>query len=153
MYCNRIIAQRRLKACERLGFDVQPHTITAAEDAKSHFKSIWDAEQGKFVRLLDEREIKWIRNERAMCACSFIYWAQRYAVIRNWEGKLQVFSPNVAQKIGIQIWADTEELDFAIMIQELKARQLGWSTLCELAISHRAQFHPNVNAVIASADP
>jgi hypothetical protein len=153
VYCNRKIAERRIKASERLGFDVQPHNLKDVEEAKAHFKTIWDSEQGRFVRPLDEREIRWIRNERAMCACSFAYWSQKYAVIRNWEGKLQLFSPNVAQKIGVQIWADTEELDFAIMIQELKARQLGWSTLCELAMAHRAQLHPNVNGVVASADP
>ena len=153
MYCLKKIAERRKRASERLGFDVQPHSLKDVEEAKSHLASIWDKEQGRFVRPLDEREIKWIRNERAMCACSFVYWSERYAVIRNWEGRLQIFSPNVAQKIGVQIWAETEEQDFALMIQELKARQLGWSTLCELAVGHRVQFYPNVNAVVASADP
>ena len=53
----------------------------------------------------------------------------------------------------MKMWADTEELDRAICMIQLKARQLGVSTLCELAVAHRAQFHPNVNGVISSADP
>jgi hypothetical protein len=153
LYCNRVIAQRRIKACERLQFDVQPHTIKAVEEANAHFKTIWDAEQDKFIRPLDAREIQWIRNERAMSLCSFPYWASHYAVIRNWQGRLQLFTPNVAQKIAMDIWASTEDDGFAIMMQQLKARQLGFSTICELAVAHRAQFHPNVNAVVASADP
>ena len=39
------------------------------------------------------------------------------------------------------------------MMQQLKARQLGVTTLTELAVAHRVQFHPRVNAVVASADP
>lgn len=153
MYSEKTIGRRRLKACERLGFDVQPHSIADVESAKGHFASIWDADQGKFVRPLDDREVKWIRNERAMCTCSFTYFATRYATIRNWGSKLAIFSPNVAQKVVMKMWADTEELDRAICMIQLKARQLGVSTLCELAVAHRAQFHPNVNGVISSADP
>ena len=165
MYCERKIAERRIKACKKLSekltreygkpvdFDVQPHSIKSVAEAIGHFKTIWDAEQNKFKRPLDEREIKWIRNERAMSACSFPYWVTRYARIRNWAGKIDTFSPNIAQRITIQIWGDTENEERAICMQQLKARQLGFSTICELAVGHRTQFHPNVNGVIASADP
>ncbi len=88
-----------------------------------------------------------------MAACSFDYWSSHYAYIRNWGGKLQLFSPNIAQKIAKQIWSDTENQDKAICMLQLKARQLGFSTLCELAVAHRTQFYPNVNGVVASADP
>lgn len=153
MYCNRKIAERRIKASERLGFDVQPHTLSAVQEANAHFKSIWDADRGGFVRPLDEREIKWVRNERAMCHASFPYFVTHYATIRGWDSKSVIFSPNVAQKIVMKLWADTEDQGRAICMIELKARQLGVSTLSELAVAHRTQFYPNVNGVVASADP
>jgi hypothetical protein len=153
VYCEKAIARRRIKASERLGWDVQPHSIADVESAKTHFTSIWDPDQGKFVRKLDEREVRWVRNERAMCHCSFSYFVTRYATIRDWNSKLSIFKPNVAQMVVMKMWADTEELDRAICMVQLKARQLGVSTLCELAVAHRTQFHPNVNGVISSADP
>ena len=153
MYCQRKIAERRKKACERLGFDVQPHSKSDVEAAKAHLASIWDSEESKFIRPLNDREIRWIRNERAMSACSFEYWLTRYSVIRSWEGKLRTFQPNIAQRMTIQMWGETEDQERAICMIQLKARQLGFSTLCEAAVAHRVQFYANTNAVIASADP
>jgi hypothetical protein len=153
MYCPRRIEERRRKASKRIGFEVEPHSRAESEQAKSHLASLWEPEEGRWIRPLDKKESQFIRNERAMCSCSFSYWATRYARIRDWAGKIVTFSPNIAQRIVMDIWADNENQDRAIAMQQNKARQLGVSTLSELAVAHRAQFYPNVNGVIASADP
>jgi hypothetical protein len=49
--------------------------------------------------------------------------------------------------------ADLEEQGRAIAIMILKARQLGMSTGTEIAVGHRPQFYPQVNATVASSDP
>lgn len=92
-------------------------------------------------------------NEILMCKLDFLYWAQNYAYIRNSSEEIILFPPNRAQKIMLSVWADLEEKGFAIYIINLKARQLGMSSLIELAIAHRIQFYDTVKAVVASSDP
>ena len=76
-----------------------------------------------------------------------------YAEIVNYHKEQQHFEPNVAQNIVLQMWGDREEQGLAIWMQQLKARRLGVSTISELAVCHRFQFHRFTNAVLASADP
>lgn len=95
-----------------------------------------------------------IRNERRLCALDFRgYWLSRYAWIINWFQQPERFTPNVAQNIIMDLWAEREALGVAIWMLQLKARRLGASTIAELAVQHRFQFVPHSNCVIASADP
>jgi len=153
LYSPKVIEQRTKAASEKLGFQVMRHSIPSVDSACRHFKGLLDYETGQLARPLNEKEKKWIKNERALCQCDFRYWSSRYAHILDVEGKLVRFKPNIAQRQVMDIWASMEEKYQAIAVQELKARQLGVSTLTELAVAHRTQFYPNVNAVVASSDP
>lgn len=124
-----------------------------ARQTVDHFDTIYDPEEGHWLRPLNQDEIRWIRNERALCSCDHIYALTRYAHIKDWKNEIILFSPNKAQKIAISIIADMEALEREIMLQILKARQLGMSTLTELLIGLRVQFMSGINAVIASNDP
>jgi hypothetical protein len=78
----------------------------------------------------------------------------RYAFVRHKEtGQLVLFIPNLAQRIVLSIWAMLEEKGLAITFLSVKARQLGISSLSEMAIAHRVQFQPNINSVVSSSDP
>ena len=77
----------------------------------------------------------------------------RYAYIVDWKSDLILFSPNVAQQVIADVYAEAEESELGIWMQYLKGRQLGISTDSELHTAHRAQFFSNVNAVVASSDP
>ncbi len=128
-------------------------TIGQVQSAIAALNDQWDPEQRKLKRPLVQDEADFIQNERRMCALDFRYWATRYAWIVDWEKKPALFSPNIAQQIVIDIWAEDEAAGNAIWMQQLKARQLGVSTLSELNICHRFQFQPYANCVVASADP
>ncbi len=111
-----------------------------------------DLERGGLSRKLQPDELRWVRHEQMRCTVDFLY-ALRYARINDYRNQLSAFHPNLAQQIVLNVWAEMEDLELAIMMIQLKARQLGVSTLSELAIAHRNQFYPDVNAVVASADP
>ncbi len=76
-----------------------------------------------------------------------------YAWIVNWQKQPMRFTPNVAQNIIFDLWAEDEAAGLAIWMQQLKARRLGVSTGSELNVCHRFQFQPFANCVVASADP
>jgi hypothetical protein len=134
------------------GFRLQYHTINQVAQANSHLDELI-GEDGRATRPFTVEEIRWVRNERALCRCDFFYWASRYAFIINWLGQLIRFDPNTAQRIALNIFADLEAREIAILLQFLKARQLGVTTLTELVILHRAMFFPRTNALVASSDP
>lgn len=98
-------------------------------------------------------ELEFIVNERAVCRADFKYWALRYAWIRGRGNRVQRFKPNLAQLIILDLLAELDLRQVEIVLQFLKARRLGVSTIAELLVQHRIQFYPNVTAIIGSSDP
>lgn len=123
---------------------------------RAHLDSLYRKdEKGNYYleREFTAAEKRWIDNETAICTLDFRYWASNYARIINKEGQIIPFRIRDAQSVMLDIWGEMEEEEIAIMVQCLKARQLGMSTLTEMAVAHRVQFHSQVNAVVGSSDP
>lgn len=127
------------------------HTVAAVEQANQHFSDLMENEV--LIRALNEEEIKWIRNERAVCRVDFLYWATRYAYIKDITGTMIRFVPNLAQKIILSVMADMEYREIAILLQIHKARQEGVTTLAELIMLWRTLFTPGANTLVASSRP
>lgn len=127
------------------------HSVEEIENATAHFDALMDADRG-LTRNLTPDEIAFIDNERNLCALDFTYYLHYFWIV-NWRKEPERFTPNVAQRMMIEIWGDLEREGRAIHILQLKARRLGVSTLSEAAVAHRVQFHAFTNAVVASADP
>jgi hypothetical protein len=153
MYSEKKIAERIASAETMLGFRLQRHDLSSVIAANDLLDSIYDPETGSTTRPLKPSEIRWIRNERALCRCDYNYWATHYAFIKNWENQIVRYKPNIAQQIIHSIQADMEERELEIIIQALKARQLGVSTDTELKVTHRTCFYAGVNATVGSNDP
>jgi hypothetical protein len=136
----------------RQGWDLVYHSASYLASAISYFEDLPN-DDGELKRPLTPDEKRFIQNERKLCALDFVHWATNFAKIVNWHKQPELFTPNVAQQIELAIWAEFEEAGRAIHVQNLKARRLGVSTLCELATQHAFQFIPYSNCVIASADP
>ncbi len=135
------------------GWELIPHTLSQIDAAIAHFEDLWDPDSGQLSRKLTPDESRFISNERKLAALDFNYFSTRFAWIVNKEQKPERFVPNIAQSMLMNIWSEFEEQARAIHLQNLKARRLGVSTLTELAVQHRFQFHPYSNCVVASSDP
>lgn len=139
-------------ASEKQGWDLEPHNRAQIDGAIAHFEGLIHDETGVLKRKLTAEEQRWIQNERKLCALDFRYWLN-YASIINWQKKPEHPTLNVAQEMTLDLWSEHEERGIAIILMALKARQLGQSTIWELANCHRFQFWANSNIIIASADP
>lgn len=138
------------------GFRVQRHSIAQVAQANEHLEEVRkdpNRYDSNHQLILTAEEIRWIRNERAICRADFLYWATRYAFIIDWQGQLARFYPNLAQQIILDVFSGMEAEGIAILIQVLKARQLGVTTLSELIILWRTAFTPYMNSLIASSRP
>lgn len=133
-------------------FHLVCHTVPACVQAIEYLNTLVGAD-GNLIRPLNEDEIKWIRNERAICRVDFLYWATRYAFIKDWTGQMVRFSPNLAQKVIIAVMAEMELAEIAILLQIHKARQEGVTTLAELIMLWRTMFTPGANTLVASSRP
>lgn len=130
------------------------HNIGAIGHAIAHLNDLWDPERKQLRRPLTIDEYAFVQNERRICALDMRgYWLPNYAWIVNWRKQPERFTPNIAQNIVMDLWAEDEAAGNAIWMQQLKARRLGVSTISELNVCHRYQFQMYSNCVIASADP
>ena len=137
-------------------FSVTQHPVSYSLEFTRYLDSIWNRREKTWTRSLTQQEATFIENERIVCRSDFRYWL-RYAHIKSKltdeSGVIVRLPINLAQKMILDTWAEMEEEMVAILLIQLKARQLGSSTLTELAIAHRAQFYRNINALVASSDP
>lgn len=156
MYSQKIIKQKLLEL-RRQGTELIYNSPSVAQAAIPHFTSIAVLDdEGEFVewrRELDQAERQFLNNEAMLSQIDFLYAASRYAKIMDWQKQLVLFNPNIAQRIKLDVYAELEERELAIIVQALKARQLGSSTEDELIVWHRSLFCPHTNAIVGSSDP
>lgn len=161
MYSRNLVSQKLQRSEQVLGFPITYHSYGDIQDRIQHLNSFvspdtpsWRDRKKRvqLARPLKKEDIEWIRNERAICTHDFLYYCQNYARILFNE-KLIPFNLNTAQRIVLDIWAEHEDEEREIAMQQSKARQLGVSTLTEIAINHRVNFLPSVNALVASSSP
>ncbi len=154
-----------------LQFNLKEYSVAEANFYTTHLCELLNPEyfqsmKGKplepkgemFIRPLFQDESNFIENERILCQNNFLYWATRYAWITSVGitselTKSQLFRPWVAQKMFLSVVAMMEEQFIAILIQVLKARQLGSSTLAMLILCHKVTYQTYVKVLIGSSDP
>lgn len=138
-------------------FDYTEHSIAQVDSFVGHMKGVItdgpDHNKLEHTRQLTPDEVSWILNERTLSSCSFMYWAMRYGVIRDTSNHLMRYAPNLAQKAFLDILSEMEADGVELILQFLKARRLGISTICQLILAHRFIFYPDTFGMIASDNP
>jgi len=159
MYSPLITKQTLDRLQSKLDFPLVRRSVAESEFYVDHFNSFLDRDTGELPAdfRFSQPEMDYIRSERVLCKYDFRYWLERYVKVKSTllSDTERIVRPSmtVAWQMVLDVWAELEARNSAIMCQQLKARQLGMSTLDELAIAHRAQFYSNVNALIGSSTP
>lgn len=160
MYAERIIQQKLDSFTLKNGWCPVRHTISQIKEFVAYIESITKADSNSknayisvTKRLTDQRltEIKrWIQNEQILCTFDFDYFSTRYAYICDEKGDMFQFKNRRSQEVFASVVAHFEDLEVAIELFVLKARQLGISSITALMFLHRLLFIPNTQAVMAS---
>lgn len=162
MYSRSVTSAQIQLASEVLGYELKRRSIDEVEFYNRHFNSLTDFnDKGVAIGWRKDlrphgptrEESRYIEGEIAMCKLDFLYFGTRYAHIKNLKGEIERWAPNIAQLVLLSIWGSAEEKRWAIMLLELKARQLGVTTANMIAIAHRVLFHSATDAIMASSDP
>lgn len=93
---------------------------------------------------------RWVENERFLCTASAEYFVTRYAYIRSANTQIVHFDFRVAQRIFLAFLAECDDMQIAIQLFILKARQLGVSTVTALFFIQRILYVANTYAIVAS---
>jgi len=164
MYHEAIIADRvaRVEATHPRYVPPGGFTRTAVDEVRAR-QSVLDLamdDRGQWRRSLTPAEHEWCRNEWVLSKCDFAYWAERYVTINVAGSALGYLYPLwESQRLILDRIAllekkrrDTGDPD-GLCINELKARQLGASTLTAAMIAHRITMFTHTFGLIASDVP
>jgi hypothetical protein len=174
MYASEIVDQRLELAQLELGFRPEYHSVAEVElfdtRLQQKYEELYQAAQAEaqgsqdpdqtfqisLLKNLGPRlhpdEVRWMLNERMLCACDAAYFMTRYFWIKNEQNIVQRFTFRPAQRVYFSIVAELEARRASIELIAEKARQLGVSTETEGFSLQRICFTYGVNAVVASAD-
>lgn len=158
MYSPRII-ERSIERIEKMeGVKLKRYKIDSSVNMADDINNLYDESTKSYRRPLTKEEQDFIRNEQLMCSVDFMYWARRYMRIKTKApGPPRLYEPWESQILLHELMADLEdttvERQDGIMICNLKARQLGMSTVYEGALSHRAFSTCGFTGMLAADEP
>lgn len=157
MFSTRVIEKRLDEIEKQQGWRPERLSVEASRALVAVINDLaMFNDEGEFVEWRKHPStelLRYMQNEALLAKNDFLYASTHYAFIMDWMKKLSLFRPNIAQNIKLDIYSSMEELMLAIIVQALKARQLGSSTVDELIVWFRAMFWPYTNAIVGSSDP
>jgi len=160
MYSDRIIQANLAEFATRHGWMPEYHTQAQIEEFKKYIDSLIKMEsnsRSSYVTLIKtisrkrKEEIRrWIENEQLLCALDSHYFESRYAYVCDEGGTIFKFKNRKSQEVYDSVIAGFDDLQVAIRLLVLKARQVGITTKTALKFLHRMLFIPHTQAVMAS---
>lgn len=154
MFADSVCDEKLKRFQKEFGWLPEFHSIDEVDDWSKRLSEAFetDAKGNIFqTRGLTRAEQRFIANERACCMASCHYFLTHYYWIKA-RSRIQRFTFRQGQWI---LWRMLQELDAegkSKLLQILKARQLGISTLAEGVMTWGALFIPGVSSQIGSAD-
>ena len=137
-------------------FSFKEYSVEEVAARVEKLEAAYDRETDKLLRPLTTDEEAFIRHEIVRSKADFMYWALRYAFLKDKHASLIRFAPTAVQDLLLQRIAKEEysalieKSGDGILLMVLKARQLGVSTISDIIIAHRTFFYGNITGLIAS---
>jgi len=164
VYSERVVEETILSFARKNGWEPTLHSVAECdymveeidkyldlEKSSSGSMQYWFWKDRKSPSKATVKKIKrWVANERFLSFASAEYFVTRYAYIRAANTQIIHFDFRLAQRIFLAFLAKCDDLQIAIQLFILKARQLGVSTVTALFFLHRILYVANTYAVLAS---
>ena len=157
MYSPRIIASKAAAIESAYPIKLKEYGVNEIEVWVERLKALIHPDSTeanpKLTRSLTEEEQNFISNEIFMCKISYPYWATRYAMIKTDKGGLARLKFWESQEMLLSTMGVLEESAVPILIINLKARQIGASTLSETVLTHKVINNHGITSLVASDEP
>jgi len=159
MYHPDVIAHRAKKVEESYGLALTVHPVDYVQEMTLRLQDAVDAKHNT-LRELDPEESSFVMNEVLMGKISFPYWAERYCSINLQGADIGPMYPLwESQRLILEQIAALDRRTYfdghpdGVLVNILKARQLGASTLSQAMIAHRVTTQTNVFGLVAADVP
>lgn len=164
MYSASVVAARQQDAERTLAGGLTGaltrHPPSACHAMQTHLAALWNPELHEPSRPFSQEEEQFVLNERLLCRLDYRYAAERYLWINAdgqtlkpmyplWESQELILKE--LARVELEHW-ETRHPD-GLLLNILKGRQLGASTLAQSLVAHRVLTHGQVRALIASDVP
>ena len=157
MYSKKVINQKATAIESACPIKLKEYTVDEIDAWAEHFKALVHPnsteQKPQYTRNLNEQEQLFVANELMMCKINFPYWATRYAFIKRDKGGLCRFSFWESQEMLLETIGSMEDQNIPVLIINLKARQVGSSTLSEAILTHKAIYSGGTTSLVASDEP
>lgn len=165
MFADEIIARSidRLHAAgelRHLDNQLVRYSVDDARVMTAQLLPAYDEKTQRWRRPRSPEEARFIANEQLLCGIDVRYWLERYCYIRREGNRLAPLAPLWASQVHIldalarlQAQRHRDQHPDGCLIDILKARQLGASTMTQAIIAHRAIFYPHTFGLIAANVP
>lgn len=157
MYSKKIIEQKALLVESNSSLKLKEYSLAEIDYWIERLSKLVHPDSTdrnpKLVRQLNEEELRFVQNEIAMCKISYPYWATRYAYIKTDKGGVARLKFWESQEMLLSTIGTLEEQALAILIINLKARQVGASTLSESILTHKVTNNHGITSLVASDEP
>lgn len=154
MYSEDKVGEKCERFRAKYGWGLTPHSPEEVDRFNAGLKKLEkrDAKGNGYFddSLLTPAMYRFIQNERALAALSAEYFLTRYFWLT--ETDIQHFSLRSGQRAFFSVLQQLEDLGVAQVIQCLKARKQGISTLVEGLMTHAALMVPGTRCSVGSAD-
>lgn len=164
MFSPTVIAAREAALIDQFGEALPGGTLTRypLDICWGMRDQLTDAvdEKGTPTRALTPDEQAFITNEQLVSTLDYRYWSERYAIVNKEAQDTAPLTPRWAsQELFLARVAAIEESRFTaghpdgILVNVLKARQLGISTETEVLLAHRVTTQTGLRSLIAADAP
>lgn len=154
MFAPEVVAEKIANFKAEFGWAPIEHSIEEVDQWSARLKEVFQIDSKGNIfqqRPLTKAEKRFIANERAMCSASCFYFLTRYYYIKA-KNRIMRFAFRQGQWILWMMLCELDRMGVSKMLQILKARQLGISTLAEGIATWASQFMPGCAEQIGSAD-
>lgn len=159
MYDPDVIAERAKTIESHYRITLREYTPDEVSDWRARLDTAADA-KGNPTRDLTVEERGFILNEVLISKVSFPYWAERYAYVNLQGADVGPMYPLwESQRLILEQIAKLEHRGYfdhhpdGVLVNILKARQLGASTLSEAMGAHRVTTQSNIFGLVAADVP
>jgi hypothetical protein len=157
MYSPKIIKAKAAKIEKLTPLRLKEHSLSEIDYWVERLQALVPRESTDknpiLTRNLREDEQQFIQNEIAMCKISYPYWATRYGKIKTDKGGLARIKFWESQEMLLSTIGALEEMGLPILIMNLKARQVGSSTVSESILTHKVTNNHGITSLVASDEP
>jgi hypothetical protein len=164
MYAPEVIAERDASLVARYGDRLPGGRLVrrSHDECWAWRDQLADAldDDGQLTRPLTPAEDIFIGQERLLATIDFTYWAERWAIIaKEAQDAEPIFPLWASQDLFLRRLAALERDRWfgdhpdGLLINVLKARQLGLSTLAQILLAHRVTTTRTIRGMVAGDTP